>query len=1079
MSTQLRLEDVRQAWVTRDPSLVDLFVSLAEQPEPPPETPLREGSLTHEQVLTQIHSTGFRKKPADEQWRGRRKLFEAIEAPTAEAPLPDRFRLYDIALELWQDNGPFARTCLLRIIAESPLVYGPWKAFKRIFKEAEARGDTEIYGALAARFDAALAQSSEVSKSTLGYLCRRAWRYLRRVGETLPACYADTAVDFLIHYPEHVKWSKTWIANHIFYHQTGEYGARSFRFRRAPNNLLKNRAFSELWRRTPRPLFTLLERAKNERVQQFAVESLKTDFRAVLRDVEPAWAARLVTVQSKVVDEFLIWLLDNVPKFEQSAFRDLGLHDAVLRLFDSPSSAAREYAARYARTHARDLSVEELIHLTNNDHRAVRALARDLLLARDPRKEVGLDAWGRLLESYLGHNLAEEMLRKHFGAKELTPQWFQQRMLSDFIYAFQFAQTHLSQVHPPKKLGARFFCDLIEKLDTKCTFASDIADYAMSELAKFDVNELEPEFLKRLLVHPYTWRIAVQWIDEGRLKANALPVDFLKMLAYRPAWETNPWIAELRANQPWAKLLQFEENLSQKILGWLGDVRRFSPSDVGFDWLMELVQRSEPQYRNFAIETMIKAFLPADFAPQEPTSPKTAAAKSEEPPQVDLGGQTFLFTGKLATMSRGEAQAKVRNAGGVPASTVSAKLDYLVIGDEGSPLYGQGRKGSKQVNAEKLIAQGASIKIISETAFLQMLAGEKREFSSDAVQAGCERLWEMLTQPGREDAPLRQFALRYLRRHHPDICLAATDRPVDPGAEIPADFLTFERVKPLFFDSRASLREFALELAQWEFARWNPPIESLIELLESPYPKVRAFVAQAILAEDAPEHRRYRIDPAVLTADAVYSFCESHNEATRALGMELIQRYPRLQLPEELFRLTESPDRKVRGFVVRMLWSMYRDRGVTDEWKPNIPPETTIGTKRKKEPKDRGPGVPPSPEQHPADDVHLRSFLRRILFEIPPARLNKSSTDGEWPTDRLKPLPARKAKLSLVEMMRDLAIENRDFATIVFPVLQEFMASHGPAEKAACLVATTRIEKAHPGLNGNGNGRVATQPPSS
>ena len=55
-------------------------------------------------------------------------------------------------------------------------------------------------------------------------------------------------------------------------------------------------------------------------------------------------------------------------------------------------------------------------------------------------------------------------------------------------------------------------------------------------------------------------------------------------------------------------------------------------------------------------------------------------------------------------MTRGEAEAKVTAANGKNSGSVNAKLDYLVIGDEGSPLYGNGRKGSKQVSAEKLIA---------------------------------------------------------------------------------------------------------------------------------------------------------------------------------------------------------------------------------------------------------------------------------------------------------------------------------------------------------------------------------------
>ena len=98
----------------------------------------------------------------------------------------------------------------------------------------------------------------------------------------------------------------------------------------------------------------------------------------------------------------MVWLLQNVPKFEQGAFRTLGLHDAVLRLFDSPSADARKYAANYARTHARDLPVSELIRLANNDNEDVRKLATDLLGEKDPRTGVGLE----ILEQGLSLDLA-------------------------------------------------------------------------------------------------------------------------------------------------------------------------------------------------------------------------------------------------------------------------------------------------------------------------------------------------------------------------------------------------------------------------------------------------------------------------------------------------------------------------------------------------------------------------------------------------------------------------------------------------------------------------------------------------
>lgn len=1086
MAQNVRLEDVRLAWQAHDPALVGLVCQLAQQNDDPPDTPPREGAMTFDRYLATIHSRSFRKRPLEEQHQLRVEMMQAVEADNAEVPLSERLLVYQILLDLWEDNGAFARGCLLELIATLPLRYGVWRGLKRIFKQAEAKNDTEVYGALAARFDAALANGEyAMSARTMGYLCRRAWRYLRRIGETLPACYADVAVDFLANYTDRTYWRTTWVANHIFYHETGDYGSKRFRFRRYPNTLLKYRAFSDQWKRTPRPLFALLERAQAEQVREYATTALKTDFRAMLRDVEPAWVARLINVGSKSIDEFVIWFLSNMPRFEQAAFRELGLHDAVLRLFDSDSDAARVYAAEYARTHARDLPVEDLIRLANNSNDAVHKLAGDLLLSRDPRKEIGLDAWGKLLNTQRGHKLAATALRKHFGPRELTPEWFTDRLLSRHTESVEFATKNLLDVHSVKSLGPEYFCRILDQSgqhpsDWEWQEAEQIAvEFAFTTLDKhFKLAELDVEFLKRALVHPeLSWSL-IQLVRSGRLEPGVFPVDFLKTLAFHPQWEQDPWLFELRkSDREWAKTLEFDVGVSEQVLNWLSDVRQFSPSDIGFAWLMQLVERSEPRYHDFAVETMIKAFLPADFAAEAaPAEPASGSKSADDEIKVDLGKQSFMFTGKLSTMSRSEAQKKVQTAGGSVASSVNAKLDYLVIGDEGSPLYGQGKKGSKQLKAEKLRDEGADVKIISETAFLQMLAGEQREFSADAVQSGCEQLWEMATSSGKDDDPLRKFAIKYIRRHHPDICLAETDRPVDPGAEIPPEFLTFERVKPLFFDNRQRVRNFALELARWDMARWAPPIHGLIEMCESPYIDIRRFVAKALLADDSPEHRRYRVDPEVLTADAVYSFCESRDEQTRLLGMELIMRHPRLRVPDELFRLTESADRKVRAFVIRAIWSLYRDRGVTLGWQPYVPPETNGQAKPKRgkrqeksdgEPQ-RGTGAPPRPDVLPADKPELRGFLRRILFEIPPAKLEKQKEEGLGVELKLKPLPARKAKLALIEVMRDLAVVDAEFATVVTPLIEEFRASRGKSEHAACLVAVAWIRRAHAELEAAG-----------
>jgi hypothetical protein len=1061
MTTPLRLQDVRLAWEARDPELVGLIEALASQPDDT-STPIREGAPTFDRFLAEIRTWSFRHKPKGEQMHYRIEQMKTLEAPEAEAPLPDRLRLHEIILALWQDGSVFARACLLRVIASVRLTYGPWRALKRIFKEAEARRDTEIYGALAARFDMAhAAGGNAVSGATLAYLTRRAWRFLRRTAVQLPAAYADFAADVLAQYTDDANWRGVWICNHIFYHEGHEYSRGSFRFRTPPTDLLSQRAFGDLWKRSPRPLFALLERARSDRVRTFAAEALKADFRAVLREVDPAWVARLTAVGSGAVDDLVVWVLTNVPRFEQAAFRSLGLHEAVLRLFDSPSMAARTYAAGYARTHARDLPTAELVRLVDNDSPDVRALIFDLIRGRNPRTEIGLDAWGRLLETRQGHDLATAAIRQNFGARELTPAWFKARLFSISPQAFEFARTLLPQIHPTQQLGPAFFTDLIDSItDPTTQISQNIANFALEELGRFDRNTLDRDFLQRLLLHPLTRGRAAAWIDEGKLEAKTLPMDFWKALAFHPAWETNRSLAALREGErEWGRQLAFDEALADRVLGWLGDVRRFPAATLGFEWLMELVDRSEPRYHDWAVEVMIKAFRPADFAPQQPAAAPAAPAT---PQAVDFGGASFVFTGKMATMPRRDAEQRVRDSNGSVSSSVTKKLHYLVIGDEGSPLYSGGAKGDKQTKAEQLNAAGANIRIISETAFLQMLSqGAPQAASADAILAGCERLWQMALAPGTSAARRGEFARRYILRHHPDIAQAETDRPVDPGAEIPANFLTFERVQPLFAETRKPLRDFALELARWEFARWHPPAEALLALCELPQPEVRQFVAEALLADDAAEKRRFRIDPETLPPEGVYRFCESPDPDVRRLGVQIIQRSPRLRTPEELFRLTESPDLLVRGFVIRTLWSLYRDRGITADWKPTIPPTTTIRAARAAPPQDRGPGVPHRPEQRPAADQSLAEFLRRVLFEVPPGPPPKSAAAGTPTTPRLKPLPARRAKLELVEAMRDLALEDGAFAAGVLPLLEEFMISRGQSERAACLVAVTRIRHRH------------------
>lgn len=72
-----------------------------------------------------------------------------------------------------------------------------------------------------------------------------------------------------------------------------------------------------------------------------------------------------------------------------------------------------------------------------------------------------------------------------------------------------------------------------------------------------------------------------------------------------------------------------------------------------------------------------------------------------------LAGQTVVVTGTLPTLSRDEAEARIREAGGTPGSSVSKKTAFVVAGENA---------GSKLAKAESL-----GVEVVDEAEFLRRL----------------------------------------------------------------------------------------------------------------------------------------------------------------------------------------------------------------------------------------------------------------------------------------------------------------------------------------------------------------------
>jgi DNA ligase (NAD+) len=89
---------------------------------------------------------------------------------------------------------------------------------------------------------------------------------------------------------------------------------------------------------------------------------------------------------------------------------------------------------------------------------------------------------------------------------------------------------------------------------------------------------------------------------------------------------------------------------------------------------------------------------------------KKAGVKVIEPKAKERGklaGKVFIFTGALQTFGRDEARNIVESMGGTTASSVSKKVDFVVIGED---------PGSKFDKAKEL-----GIKVLSEEEFKKMI----------------------------------------------------------------------------------------------------------------------------------------------------------------------------------------------------------------------------------------------------------------------------------------------------------------------------------------------------------------------
>jgi len=581
---EILFDDLARAVEARSPELPSLIERFLAQPDPDPgepevespdDAPRAPGALGIPDITRASSVWSLRGKTATERKNARREVWEAV---LSGANPPPRLRLAQLLIDLYRAPDAPAHALSLEIMASVPLVYGPWQAVKTIYKEAEQRHDALMFGVLATRFDPRPSTSGEVSAGTLLYLGRRAWRFLRLLGRAMPGLYTSFAVEVLRRYPASANLSKAWIANQIWGHKKLVGSGRTQRvdWRKKP----EDRYLDAAWKVSSAPLLSLLETCAHDEVAALALAWLERDFPEALRAPSVPWLIRLAGRRLPSIEGFVVRVLRETPELHASRFRELGLHDVVLGLVVSSSAEARAFGLEYARSHAKDLSVDELVAWARMSDNAVQTFALSRLAELDARA-IGLVTLAHLSGVYSAHALAKKKLLEGFAPADMVLEPFvvlatgshQQRQLLTELYTRQKVP-----MPAPLLLG------LLE--DERCDHGA--RHFALRALSQLPGEAIGFDWVKRALLVPRLSDTVAGWLREGRFRHPVLDVEWLKGLVFRP--KLRPLVIEVLGHADWVP-----------------------PSAVGASWLIVLLEHADPALATFAEEHLLASFAPEEL----------------------------------------------------------------------------------------------------------------------------------------------------------------------------------------------------------------------------------------------------------------------------------------------------------------------------------------------------------------------------------------------------------------------------------------------------------------------------------
>lgn len=307
---------------------------------------------------------------------------------------------------------------------------------------------------------------------------------------------------------------------------------------------------------------------------------------------------------------------------------------------------------------------------------------------------------------------------------------------------------------------------------------------------------------------------------------------------------------------------------------------------------------------------------------------------------------------------------------------------------------------------------------------------------------GVDKVWELATGKKQPEA-VRQFAATYLKAHHPELGPRLPEaRALGIKPRLSHADYALPMIRALMRDDRADVRRLAVAIAGEDIARWGDQ-DLVYELAAAGHPEPRGLGIELLMGVIVEGATR-KVPAAWVDGRRLFQLAESPHKATREAALTLIRRlYDHVGGAERLAWLMDSPDRDVRLFGVRLFWDRHRPKPWPDDYVPRKQVGAAIGTQRF------------------TDITALQQFARTVLFGLPPGRIAARDPIAAGAPQPERPLPASVAKRRLIEAMRDIGLEDVEFARTIAPVLGEFTESTAKGEWQASVQALTALRAKH------------------